>query len=385
MDAATGEHDRIPFFLLVGAVHTTARARRLRRILKPPVHVVAECARIRAQACRDRSSSSSSAAQSLGFRPTRGNRLSASPCSIISSLPYSSEASAEMEEPTGFFAFFHLICTVKEMYDKILESANMKRTMAPNAWTLSNRRIHENFNCNLCQEVTKACVRARALDFGKKASWEHNVYGFTPTIGSANHLLQYAKEHKDATLMQEVMKLLKKNNLPLRPTTADIVFSICDDTDNWGLLTKYSKRFVKNGVNLHKAAFDIWMEFAAKETLNLYGKLRCESMKQHTVGSGFSCAKLGYLLEGKPEEAATVIHVLNQSFPDAKRPSIMVELQKLVSEWLFEVIKRKKEDDHKALAASFKSNIPATVSSLLNTGLEVKVNMEQLTTEGNLC
>ncbi|XP_039156660.1 uncharacterized protein LOC104415025 isoform X2 [Eucalyptus grandis] len=223
---------------------------------------------------------------------------------------------------------------------------------------------------------------------GKKALWEHCVYGFTPTIGSANHLLQYAKEHKDATLMQEVMKLLKKNNLPLRPTTANIVFSICDDTDSWGLLTKYSKRFVKNGVNLHKAAFDIWMEFAAKvgdiESLWKTEKLRCESMKQHTVGSGFSCAK-GYLLEGKPEEAATVIHVLNQSFPDAKRSSIMVELQKLVSEWLFEVIKRKKEDDHKALAASFKSNIPATVSSLLNTGLEVKVNMEQLTTEGTLC
>ncbi|KAL3727524.1 hypothetical protein ACJRO7_032286 [Eucalyptus globulus] len=425
MDAATVEHDRIPFFLIVGAVHAAAaaaaaRARRLRRILKPPVHVgsagfvppndhrVAECARIRAQACRDRSSSSSSsAAQSLGFRrerawPTRGNRLSASPCSIISSLPYSSEASAEMEEPTGYFAFFHLICTVKEMYDKILESANMKRTMAPNAWTwlmiencknredirlinqpgfllslrrLSNRRIHENFNCNLCQEVTKACVRARALDFGKKALWEHCVYGFTPTIGSANHLLQYAKEHKDATLMQEVMKLLKKNNLPF----------ICDDTDNWVLLSKYSKRFVKNGLNLHKAAFDIWIEFAAKvgdiESLWKTEKLRCESMKQYTVDSGF----YGYLLEGKPEEAAAVIHVMNQSLRYAKRSSIRVELQKLVREWLFEVIKWKKEDDCKALAASLKSDIPAMVSSLLNTGLEVKVNMEQLTTDGTLC
>ncbi|XP_039164203.1 uncharacterized protein LOC120286433 [Eucalyptus grandis] len=140
---------------------------------------------------------------------------------------------------------------------------------------------------------------------------------------------------------------------------------ICDDTDNWGLLTKYSKRFVKNGVNLHKAAFDIWMEFAAKvgdiESLWKTEKLRCESMKQHSLGSGFSCAK-GYLLEGKPEEAATVIHVLNQSLPDAKRSSIRVELQKLVSEWLFEVIKRKKEDDCKALAASLKSNIPAMVS-----------------------
>ncbi|KAL3727499.1 hypothetical protein ACJRO7_032261 [Eucalyptus globulus] len=315
MDAATGEHDRIPFFLLVGAVHhaaaAAARARRLRRILKPPIHVgsagivppndhrVAEWARIRAQACRDRSSPSS-AAQSLGFRPVRGDRLPASPCSIISSLLYSSEASAEMEEPT-----------VKEMYDKILESANTKKTVAPNAWKwsmiencknredirrLSNLRIHKNFNCNLGWEVTKACVCAMALDFGKKFLWENNVYGLTPTIGSANHLLQYSKEHKDATLMQEVMKLLKKNNLPLQHSTADIVF-------------RYSKRSVKNGVKLHKAAFDIWIEFAAKVgdigSLWKIEKLRCESMKQHTTAVGSH----GYLLEGKPEEKKLTIYL----------------------------------------------------------------------------
>ncbi|KAK3417823.1 hypothetical protein EUGRSUZ_H03799 [Eucalyptus grandis] len=112
-------------------MHAAARAHRLCRILKPPVHVssagfvspndrrVAECARIRAQACRDRSSSFSSTAQSPGFAgPVRGNRLPAALYSIISSLQYSSEASAEKEEP---------IETVKEMYDKILESINMKK------------------------------------------------------------------------------------------------------------------------------------------------------------------------------------------------------------------------------------------------------------------
>jgi len=31
---------------------------------------------------------------------------------------------------------------------------------------LSNLRIHDNFNCHLCREVTKACVHAGALDFG---------------------------------------------------------------------------------------------------------------------------------------------------------------------------------------------------------------------------
>ncbi|KAI6693111.1 hypothetical protein NL676_020821 [Syzygium grande] len=321
-------------------MHAASRARRLRRILKPPVHLgsagfippndcqVVECAQICARACRYRSSSSfspSAAAQSLGFAgPVHGNRLPAAPYSIILRLPYSSEASAEKEEPPTE--------TVKEMYDKIVESINTKRTMAPNngediklffdvlqnlrRFRFSNLRIHENFNCNLCREVTEGCVRARALDFGKKALWKHNVYGLTPTIGSANHLLQYAKEHKDATLMQEVMKLLKTNNLPLQPSTADIVF---------------------------RAAFDIWMELLQKQ------KLRSESMKQHTEGSGFSCAK----------EAATVIHVLNQSLPDVKRSSIMVELQKLVSEWPVEVIKQKKEDDHKALAATLKANILA--------------------------
>lgn len=31
---------------------------------------------------------------------------------------------------------------------------------------LSNLRIHDDFNCNLCREVAKACVHAGALDFG---------------------------------------------------------------------------------------------------------------------------------------------------------------------------------------------------------------------------
>lgn len=32
---------------------------------------------------------------------------------------------------------------------------------------LSNLRIHEDFNSALCRAVTKACVRAGAIDFGK--------------------------------------------------------------------------------------------------------------------------------------------------------------------------------------------------------------------------
>lgn len=39
---------------------------------------------------------------------------------------------------------------------------------------------------------------------------------------------------------------------------------ICYDTDEWELICKYSKRFVKAGVKLRKTTFDTLMEFAAK-------------------------------------------------------------------------------------------------------------------------
>lgn len=81
------------------------------------------------------------------------------------------------------------------------------------------------------------------------------MFGLSPTIASVHHLLvsmafdycirlvnsfassrlqillvaliylqSYAKDHKDVKLMVEVMKLLKRNELPLQPGTADIVF-----------------------------------------------------------------------------------------------------------------------------------------------------------------
>ncbi|KAH9765713.1 Adenylyl cyclase [Citrus sinensis] len=322
-----------------------------------------------------------------------------------SSAWFSSQTSSDASTPTD---------TVKELYDKMLESVNVKRTMPPNAWLwsliencknhddikllfdilqnlrrfrLSNLRIHENFNCNLCREVTKACVRVGALDFGKKALWKHNVYGLSPSVASAHHLLSYAKEHKDALLMVEIMKLVKRNNLPLQPGTADIVFRICYDTDDWELICKYSKRFVKAGVKLRKTTFDTWMEFAAKrgdtESLWQIEKLRSESTNQHSLVSGFSCAK-GFLLEHKPHNAAGMIQILNQTLPDAKKLGITIELQKLVNEWPLDVIKHQKDEDRKALAMALKSDIPAMVSSLLNMGLQVSVNLEDLTKEESI-
>lgn len=321
---------------------------------------------------------------------------------MMSRASFASEASTTERNPTE---------AVKELYDKMLDSVAVKRTMPPNAWLwsmlencknhddikllfdilenlrrfrLSNLRIHDNFNCNLCREIAKTCACVGALDYGKKALWKHNVYGLTPSIGSAHHLLLYAKNHNDAKLMVEIMKLLKRNDLPLQPGTADIVLSICYNTDNWELMSKYSKRFVKAGVKLRQTAFDVWMEFAAKigdtETLWKIEKLRSESMKQHSLVTGFSCAK-GFILEHKPEDAAGIIQVLNQTLSDAKKSGIMAELQKLVNEWPLEVIKRQKEEDRKALATSLKSDIPAMVSGLLDMGLEVSVNVEDLTSK----
>ncbi|XP_013601296.1 PREDICTED: uncharacterized protein LOC106308711 [Brassica oleracea var. oleracea] len=232
--------------------------------------------------------------------------------SSFSLLIPSSSFSSEAGDPT---------VTVKELHDKILESVNVKRSMPPNAWLwsliescqcqddinllfevlqklrrfrLSNLGIHDNFNSNLCQQVAKTCVRVGAIDSGKKALWKHNVLGLTPSVASAHHLLSYELEHKNSELMEEVMTLLKINDLPLQPGTADLVFRICHDTDKWDLQGKYSKRFSKAGVKLRTTTFDVWMDFAANrgntESLWKVDKLRSETYNQHTLSTAFSCA-----------------------------------------------------------------------------------------------
>ncbi|EMS56854.1 hypothetical protein TRIUR3_20912 [Triticum urartu] len=180
--------------------------------------------------------------------------------------------------------------SAEELYQKMLKSVEAQ-TMPPNAWLwsmisscsseddikllfqilqklrifrLSNLRINANFNDHLCMKVSEACARVGVLDYGLKVLWNHNVYGITPTIGSAHYLLQHAKEHNDTKLMEKIMQVLRRNSLPLQPGTADIVFSICYNTDRWDLLSKYAARFVQAGVKLRRTAFDVWMEFAAK-------------------------------------------------------------------------------------------------------------------------
>ncbi|XP_010488160.1 PREDICTED: uncharacterized protein LOC104766043 [Camelina sativa] len=310
---------------------------------------------------------------------------------------FSSEAK-HVENPTE---------AVKELHGKILDSVNVKRSMPPNAWLwsliencrneddvsflfdvlqnlrrfrLSNLRIHENFNCNLCRQVAKTCVSVGAINHGKRALWKHNVHGLTPSVASAHHLLSYALEHKDAKLMDEVMKLLKTSNLPLQPGTADLVLRICHDTDNWDLLAKYSKKFCKAGVKLRKTTFDVWMEFAARrgdtESLWNVDKLRSETYTQHTLSGAFSCAK-GFLLEHKPKEAAAVIQIICQAYPDEKKSSLEAEFKKLVNEWPVDVIKHQNEEDKKAVVASLKSDIPAMVNALVTSGLRVNVNLDE--------
>ncbi|XP_010449915.1 PREDICTED: uncharacterized protein LOC104732091 [Camelina sativa] len=318
---------------------------------------------------------------------------------LIPRSSFSSQAEKLAANPT---------VAVKELHDKMLDSVNVKRSMPPNAWLwsliescqnqddvhllfdvlqnlrrfrLSNLRIHDNFNCNLCQQVAKTCVRVGAIESGKKALWKHNVQGLTPSVASAHHLLSYALEHKNSELMEEVMKLLKTNDLPLQPGTADLVFRICHDTDKWDLLAKYSKKFSKAGVKLRKTTFDVWMEFAAKrgdtESLWKVDQLRSETYSQHTLSTAFSCAK-GFLLESKPEEAAAVVQVICQTYPDEKKSSVSTEFKKLVNEWPVDVIKRQTEEDKKALASSLKAGIPSMVNALVSSGLNVSVDLDEL-------
>lgn len=297
---------------------------------------------------------------------------------------------------------------VKELYDKILLSIKEKRSAPPNGllWSLisncqkkddikflfsvlqqlrlfrmSYLRIPDNFNDNLCLEVTKACTRVGAIEFGKKTLHKHNVYGLSPITGSANTLLSYAKSRKKLKLLADVMELLKQNDVQLQPSIADHVFSICSEADNWKLLSKYSETFIKAGVKLRKTTFGTWMEFAARrgdtEYLWKIEKMRSELYKAHTLKSGLSCSK-GLLLERKPEEAAAVIQVLNQILPDSTKANIITELEKLVSEWPSDVIKHHKKDKRKELAAALTTDVPTMVSLLLSMGVETSASMKNV-------
>nr|XP_009774826.1 PREDICTED: uncharacterized protein LOC104224818 isoform X2 [Nicotiana sylvestris] len=331
----------------------------------------------------------------------RRNVCQCEKCSRMLKASFSTEAGAvESSSATE---------SVKELYDKMLKSVVEQRSAPPNAWLwsliqscanhedvnllhdilqrlrifrLSNLRIHENFNCALCQDITKACVRVGAIDLGKKVLWKHNVYGLTPNIGSAHHLLLFAKQHNDVKLLVEIMRLVKKNDLNLQPGTAEIVFSICSQTDNWDLMCKYGKRFVKAGVKLRKISLETWMEFASKigdvDALWKIEKIRSESMKEHTLASGLSCAK-AFLINHKPGDAAAIIQLLNQTIPDSRRQNFMVELQKLVTDWPLEVIKRQKDEKRKELAATLQHDIPAMLNALPNMGLNLDVNLGDLT------
>ncbi|XP_022137991.1 uncharacterized protein LOC111009262 [Momordica charantia] len=316
-------------------------------------------------------------------------------CSSIARASFSSVAIAAEDATTATEI-------AKEMYDKMLESVDVKRSMPPNAWMwsliencrnyddikllfdllkrlrifrLSNLQIHNNYNSHLCQEVTKACVRAGALLFGKKTLWIHNVYGLTPSVASAHHLLTYAEDHNDVKLMAEIVTLIRRNELPLQPGTADIVFRICYNVNDWTLLSKYFKKFSKAGVKFRRTSFDTLMRFASKigdvDCLWKFDRMRLETTNQHTLGSAISCAK-GFLLERKPEEAAAIIQKVYKAFPNSKS-DFMVEIENLVNEWPVQVSKHQKEAHKEEFDADLKSYITTLLGSLQNAGLEVDV------------
>ncbi|KAL9274603.1 hypothetical protein AKJ16_DCAP26965, partial [Drosera capensis] len=139
----------------------------------------------------------------MSFESRGGGRFGCS--MVVASRPFCSFSGSENASEV-----------VKELHGKVLDSVKVKRSAPPNAWLwsmidkcqnkddirflfdalqhlrvfrLSNLRIHENFNCHLCQEVAKACARVGTIDLGKKALWKHNIYGLSPSVASANHLL----------------------------------------------------------------------------------------------------------------------------------------------------------------------------------------------------
>ncbi|PHT76512.1 hypothetical protein T459_20034 [Capsicum annuum] len=88
------------------------------------------------------------------------------------------------------------------------------------------------------------------------------------------------------------------------------------------------------------------------DTLWKIEKIRSETMKEHSLGSGLSCAK---------------------TVPDSRRQKFIDELQKLVEEWPLEVIKRQKDEKRKELAATLQHDLPTMLSALSNMGLKLNV------------
>ncbi|KAG0476856.1 hypothetical protein HPP92_013697 [Vanilla planifolia] len=161
--------------------------------------------------------------------------------------------------------------------------------------------------------------------------------------------------------MQKIMAVIQKNSLPLQPGTADIVFSICYDTNSWKLLLKYAKMFLKAGVKLHRTAYDNIMDFAAKigdaKSIWKTEQHRTKHLKRHTITTAFSCAK---------------------DLPDDKKPYFADALQSLISEWPCELLKKKTEEDGEVFAEYLRSGIPVLFSSLRNNGIGTTVNLEEL-------
>ncbi|KAJ4793476.1 adenylyl cyclase [Rhynchospora pubera] len=317
--------------------------------------------------------------------------------SPILTANYSSEANTESTASSE---------SAQELYEKMLKSVEA-RTMPPNAllWSmigscsnqedikllfqilqklrifrLSNLRIHENFNCHLCMRVVEACVRAGAINYGLIALRKHNVYGLSPTIGSAHCLLMYAKEHNDVKLMKKIVNIMGQNSLPPQPGTVDIIFSICYNTNASETLFMYAQRFLKAGTKLHRSSYDIWMELATRtgdsDAIWKINSLRGRISKQYTIASGFACVK-GFLLEHKPERAAAAIQYLYQHLPKKTKPQVQGELQKLIIEWPLEVAKRKNKEERQAFVESLKNDVTLMVTSILNKGLDLLVDSEK--------
>lgn len=302
------------------------------------------------------------------------------------------------EEPTE---------AVQELYLKIIDSVKAG-AMPPKTWRdslLKNCKNKEDLelafevleklrkfktsklwqSSNWSQQITlavvSACIRANSPHLGLRTLQRHNVYGLTPCLGAAHSLLLYTKEQKNVSFVKEVLETMEKNFIKPEPTTADIIVSICNDTEHWSLMSNIAKKFIKNGVKLHPRAYDIWISSEANlgNTLKVWKiqELRLLFGLPHTIPSAFSCAK-AYLLKCQPQEAAELILELNQEdLSDSKKKWVYEELQYLVDEWPAEVISRRDKSRRKALATELKDCISMMFNYLLTKGINLSLDVEE--------
>ncbi|KAJ0682776.1 hypothetical protein HanPI659440_Chr16g0651121 [Helianthus annuus] len=117
---------------------------------------------------------------------------------------------------------------------------------------------------------------------------------------------------------------------------------------------------------------DIKLLFSVLENLR---KFRLSNLRIFENFNDNLCREVSKLYAKQHDD----VNLMVDTLPEGKRPDIMAELEKLVSEWPLEVVKSCKDEGKMVLAAGLQEDIPAMIDNLSGLGVETNIKMDDLT------